>query len=199
MRECSLKIIVASAIVVASLGGCGHTSAPAPSTPEGAAGPSQPGTNATSVEMSATGSSPSTETAVSKQETPAPRACADSQDSGQLQVGAAEVQRVVADNRPAINKACWEPAISKQPNGPAMVRLATEIEVAVDGVVRGVKVVGKNDYEAFNACVEKNVRTWCFPKAKQPATLMFPMVFDKAEDTKTPGTAAPATKPRRKK
>lgn len=107
--------------------------------------------------------------------------CPEPKDRSRVQVSAADVQELVNANRPHLHAACWKPAIVKKPKGPDKVRIATELQIEGDGSVKEVKVVGGNDYEGFAACVERELKAWCFPGAKQPTSLMFPMIFVKAE------------------
>lgn len=137
-----------------------------------------------------------TNTAATSGEAPAPAApaesapsapevraegCPEQKDRSRTQLAAADVQELVTSNRSHLHAACWKPAIAKNPKGPDKVRVATELQVEPDGHVKDVKVVGGGDYAGFSSCLERELRLWCFPGAKQPSSLMFPMVFVKAE------------------
>ncbi len=107
--------------------------------------------------------------------------CPEPKDHTRTQLAGPDVQALVSSNKSNLNETCWKPEIDKNPKGPDKVRVATELQVDPDGRVTDVKVVGGKDYPGFAACVERALRSWCFPGAKQPSSLMFPMVFEKAE------------------
>lgn len=115
------------------------------------------------------------------EQAPQVRGCPEPADRSRVQLSGADVQDLVKANRTHLNAACWKPAIAKNPKGPDKVRVATELQVDGSGRVTEVKVVGGSEYGDFAPCLERELGLWCFPGAKQPSSLMFPMIFVKAE------------------
>ncbi len=182
--SCSLLVIEAA------VWGCGAGTPPPADPAEPPTTPPAASSSVTPAAGTASGLSPQPAGSPEASSAPAPsppaeasqiQVCPEPKDRSRLQLGASDATEVVRANRSHLNTACWAPAIRKNPNGPDKVRLAAEITVQGDGRVSQGKVVGGKEYEGFAACVERELKTWCFPGARQPSSLMFPMIFVKAE------------------
>ena len=104
-------------------------------------------------------------------------------DTGRPQLEAGDVRDTVQAYRPHLRKTCWEPRVNASGDASATTRVAIEVEVGADGLVKGVRAVGGKGYAGLADCVKAHVERWQFPLAKQKSSLMFPIVFERGEAT----------------
>jgi hypothetical protein len=180
--------------------GCAGAASPAPGSPGSLAAPPSPSSDtappgpsappASSADPSPAAGSPASAAP------PAPPAPAASSPAplvpppvpDKLQLSAADVQPSIASSARELRQSCWEPAFTAKPDGPVTVRLAVEIAANPDGTVNKLNVVGGDAYPGLAACVEKAVKAWRLPAARQPSSLMFPITF--ARDGAPPADGA---------
>lgn len=83
------------------------------------------------------------------------------------------VQRVVATNRAAIKRTCWERA--DRESRPTKVNVTVTMTVGTDGSV--TQSAAQGDDPVIAKCIESQARRWTFPPPLTPTTLNIPFKF----------------------
>jgi hypothetical protein len=98
----------------------------------------------------------------------------DSAGRGRGPLDAAQVRRVVTQNRPALQR-CYDRAIRGRTDPPS-VRMDVALTVSTAGRVTRASANG-NDFGGLGSCLETSVRHWRFPPSAQGGQTAFPVVF----------------------
>jgi len=90
------------------------------------------------------------------------------------QLTADQLVEVVNRHRTGLQR-CYEAAL-RRIETEERVRLQIEIDIAPDGSVTSVLLQGES-LPGMNTCIDERARRWRFPRASEPTTTRFPVVF----------------------
>jgi hypothetical protein len=90
---------------------------------------------------------------------------------------AAQIEEVVARNRVAVKRKCWEPYASTD-GGSTQARVTVSFTIAPNGSVQNLSSSGETPgVPKLAGCVADSVKRWQFPRARLATNVNVPFVF----------------------
>ncbi len=152
----------AGATAVASLGG-----SPAPGGQAGS-GAAKPVDAAATAATAATGAP----TGASLPTVPLP-----SEPVATNTLSSADISRVVESQRGGVNRRCWQPALSGNPEG-GTAKVSVKLSIGASGAVESVSASGsERAYPGLSSCIAERVRGWKFPASSGSTPVNIPFAF----------------------
>jgi hypothetical protein len=90
-------------------------------------------------------------------------------------LSAEQLTFVVQSHQPAL-KNCYEVALSKNPYRQEM-RMQAVLDITPEGRVKTVSLEGGGGLPGMNKCITAEIKSWQFPKAKDPTATSLPIIF----------------------
>lgn len=89
---------------------------------------------------------------------------------------ASELREIIASNRPALRRVCWDPFEKKKPSTPQNIKVTVLVDINGRGQVTSATATAP-DAPELGTCIEQRMKGLSFPSGRSPAKVSFPLLF----------------------